>query len=425
MKLNQSFSSRTNTAVTNSTSDLFNLPSLISAGDTTSPLTKSVINYFYSQRQRFYETLTTVTRNIQLLKDDSIRLSAESLRQQHLSQKSQNDINLIKQSKAEIDSYIAGFKFNQDILLQESASVKQKGENLRQTSYDGTLIWKISNVAEKMADAELERQTSIYSPTFYSSPTGYKMRIRLYLQGDENARRTHMSLSFLIMRGRFDTILRWPFDFTVGFCLYDQSGQQRHIINSFRPDTKSDSFQRPKNEMNIDSGISKFFPLPMTLHDHNSYIKDDTMYIKCLIDFGDISKIILPYALSLNPALPHHIQHLIIQPQQQSISPTNPANYNNNDQNYNRFANDTNTTHNTNSIQSYAITTDNNDNNMLRTSREAMNGEKYQQNEDPNLEHILGIPYAPLISLHPDDTLTLTTILNSPSNENSDNDEEM
>ncbi|CAF1268813.1 unnamed protein product [Rotaria sordida] len=52
-------------------------------------------------------------------------------------------------------------------------------------------------------DAQSERQTSIYSPRFYSSPTGYKMRTHLYLYGDGNARRTHISLFFVLMRVDF------------------------------------------------------------------------------------------------------------------------------------------------------------------------------------------------------------------------------
>ncbi|CAF1286001.1 unnamed protein product [Didymodactylos carnosus] len=338
MELIQSRFNGTDMAVRNSASELFNLTSLMSTADTTSVSTNSAINYFYSQLQQLYETLTTVTKNFQPLNEDSIRLSTESLRRQNLLQACQNEINLIKQSKAEIDSYIVGLGPNHEILQHELDSVKQKVEDLQYISYDGTFTWKISNVAENMGDAQSERQTSIYSPAFYSSPTGYKMCIRLYLHGDGNARRTHMSLFFLIMRGPFDAILKWPFNFKVTFCLYDQSGQQRHIIDSFRPDTKSNSFQRPRSEMNIASGIPQFFPLPMILQDDNNYIKDDTMYIKCLIDFGDISKIILPFALSLNPALPHHVQrHMIrvetdrrLQLEQQSTSSTNLTNNNNN-----------------------------------------------------------------------------------------------
>jgi hypothetical protein len=165
---------------------------------------------------------------------------------------------------------------------------------------------------EFLADAQSERQTSIYSPSFYSSPNGYKMRARLYMFGDGNARRTHMSLFFVLMRGEYDAILQFPFNFKITFCLFDQTIQQRHIIDSFRPDTKSNSFQRPRSDMNIASGIPKFLPLTMIQQDNNPYVRDDTMLIKVMVDFGNIPKTLLPYTLSLNPGLPILIQQELI-----------------------------------------------------------------------------------------------------------------
>ncbi|CAF1413211.1 unnamed protein product, partial [Didymodactylos carnosus] len=328
----QVFQSRpdANNLTTTATPGIFDLSSLLSITDSSSS-TVTAINDCYSQLQQMYETLTTLTPCIPTLSEDSIRLSIESLSHKNLLEWCHNEKNQLKQSIVEIDSYNRAVSANQEMLQQEISSVKQKAEDLKSISYDGTLTWKISNVSEKMADAESERQTSIYSPHFYSSPTGYKMRIRLYLHGDGNARRTHMSLFFLLMRGEYDAILKWPFNFKVTFCLFDQSGQQKHIIDSFRPDIKSNSFQRPRSEMNIASGIPKFFPLSMILQDNNDYIKNDIIYIKCIIDFGDISKIILPYALSLNPALPHHVQRNMIQTetdrrlQLQQQQPSTPA----------------------------------------------------------------------------------------------------
>ena len=157
---------------------------------------------------------------------------------------------------------------------------------------------------EFLADAQCERQTSIYSPIFYSSPNGYKMRLRLYLMGDGNARRTHMSIFILLMRGEYDAILQFPFTFKVTFSLVDQTSQQRHILDSFRPDPKSNSFQRPRSDMNIASGIPKFVPLTMVQQDNNPYVRDDTMFIRVLVHFSEIPKTMLPYVLSLNPALP-------------------------------------------------------------------------------------------------------------------------
>ena len=37
-------------------------------------------------------------------------------------------------------------------------------------------------------------------------------------------------LFFVLMRGPNDAILKFPFDYKVTFCLYDQTPQQRHII---------------------------------------------------------------------------------------------------------------------------------------------------------------------------------------------------
>ncbi|CAF3543433.1 unnamed protein product [Rotaria sp. Silwood1] len=139
-------------------------------------------------------------------------------------------------------------------------------------------------------DAQSERQTSIYSPPFYSSPNGYKMRARLYLNGDGNARRTYMSLFFVLMRGLNDPILKFPFNYKVIFCLYDQTSTQRHIIDSFRPDIKSSSFQRLQSDMNIASSIPKFTSLEVVQQGGSPYVRDDTLFIKIMVDFEEIHK---------------------------------------------------------------------------------------------------------------------------------------
>jgi len=83
--------------------------------------------------------------------------------------------------------------------------------------------------------------------------------------------------------------------------------------------------------MNIASGIPKFFPLAMIQQEGNPYVRDDTMFIKIMVDFGDMPKTLLPFALSLNPGLPTQVQQLLIkqeaerraqqQPQQQLQTP--------------------------------------------------------------------------------------------------------
>ncbi|CAF1234435.1 unnamed protein product [Rotaria sp. Silwood1] len=244
--------------------------------------------------QKLYETLHILTGGIETLSDDGQHLSNESLQLQIKLQSLIEDFSQLKLSMEESHSFLEGVKYNQDVLNQDLASLKEKINDMQYVSYDGTFIWKITNFQEKMIDAQSERQTSIYSPPFYSSPIGYKMRARLYLNGDGNARRTHMSLFFVLMRGLNDPILKFPFNYKVTFCLYDQTPAQRHIIDSFRPDIRSNSFQRPRSDMNIASGIPKFFPLAMIEQEGNPYVRDDTMFIKILVDFGDMPKTLLP-----------------------------------------------------------------------------------------------------------------------------------
>jgi hypothetical protein len=138
------------------------------------------------------------------------------------------------------------------------------------------------------------------------------MRARLYLHGDGNARRTHMSLFFVLMRGLNDSTLEFPFKYKVIFCMYDQTPAQRHIIYSLRPDIRSNSFQRPRSAENIAVGIPKFFPLAMIQQEGNPYVLDDTMFIKVMIDVDDIPETLWPYALGLNPGLPTHVQQAMI-----------------------------------------------------------------------------------------------------------------
>ncbi|CAF1047846.1 unnamed protein product [Adineta steineri] len=239
--------------------------------------------------------------------------------EEHLEQLHQHLIaNEPQQTKLSIEEKTVfgvaeGVNENLDLSIRDLTSSEGNISDKQSVSYDGTLIWKIPNVSEKIMDAESERQPSIDSPSFYSRQGGYRMCARLYLNGDGNARKTHMSLFFVLMRGSYDAILKFPFNYKITFCLYDQTPQKRHIIDSFRPDIKSNSFQRPRSEMNIASGIPKFVSLGMIQQEGNPYVRDDTMCIKIMVDFGDMPETLLPYALSLDPELPVHIQQDMIE----------------------------------------------------------------------------------------------------------------
>ncbi|KAG7476821.1 hypothetical protein MATL_G00086950 [Megalops atlanticus] len=162
------------------------------------------------------------------------------------------------------------------------AEMEGRLREMSATTFDGIFVWRISDFTKKRQDAIAGRAPAMFSPAFYTSKYGYKMCLRIYLNGDGTGRGSHLSLFFVVMRGLSDALLKWPFNQKVTLMLLDQSNRE-HIIDAFRPDVTSSSFQRPVSEMNIASGCPLFCPLSK-LDSKNSYIRDDTIFIKAIVD---------------------------------------------------------------------------------------------------------------------------------------------
>ena len=260
------------------------------------------------------KSIDILAEGVSCLHDDNIHLHQNNTQLQNTILEQQNQLGALKSSIEESANLHHSIQMNTTMLESEIETLKQMVKDLMsQSANDGTFMWKITDVSKKISDAAAERQTSVYSPPFFSSPTGYKMCMRLYFNGDGHARRTHLSLFFVLLRGDYDAVLQWPFSHKITFCLYDQTSNQRHIIDSFRPDVKSNSFSRPRSNMNIASGIPKFCQLPVIQQDNNPYVRDDCMFIRCMVDFASRPKEMLPYICSINPAIPADVQREMIQ----------------------------------------------------------------------------------------------------------------
>ena len=159
---------------------------------------------------------------------------------------------------------------------------------LQDTSYNGTFIWKIPEVKRRRDDARLGKTMSLFSAPFYTSRYGYKMRLKLYMNGDGAGKGTHLSFFLQLMKGDYDALLTWPFKQIVTLTLLDQD-KQRDIKEAFQSDPSSSSFKRPINEMNVASGFSKFVALSVLKNP--SYVKDDTMIMKCQVDPTGINNV--------------------------------------------------------------------------------------------------------------------------------------
>lgn len=102
----------------------------------------------------------------------------------------------------------------QQTLAQKDQVLGKLEHSLRlmeEASFDGTFLWKITNVTKRCHESVCGRTVSLFSPAFYTAKYGYKLCLRLYLNGDGSGKKTHLSLFIVIMRGEYDALLPWPF----------------------------------------------------------------------------------------------------------------------------------------------------------------------------------------------------------------------
>lgn len=257
----------------------------------TSPATSSMQPPLISST--FNKHLTDINMKLEILENNHKALVTDIARLQKMNDNFKQENLKYKESNKEYKTICQDLHRTLALTQVSLLTLEERLINQEKLSYNGTLLWKITNVQERIQEAKSGRQTSFYSPPFYTERNGFKMCARIYLNGDGNGRNTHLSLFFVILRGEYDALLKWPFRQKVTFILIDQSSSEskENVYDAFRPDPNSSSFRRPVSEMNIASGLPVFCPLGKLLSDDHEYIKDNTMFIKIIVDTKDLSEI--------------------------------------------------------------------------------------------------------------------------------------
>ncbi|KAG5840983.1 TNF receptor-associated factor 1 [Anguilla anguilla] len=222
------------------------------------------------QRVQVYENIVTVLNR----EVEKTQLTVASLKQQN-----QNNQDMIQHLELKVSEHQQKLAMKDTII----SSLCQRITAQEDVSYNGTFLWRVSDLSRKMNEAASGHRNNLYSPAFYTAQYGFKACMRLYLNGDGVGKGTHISLFFVVMKGEYDALLSWPFKHKVTFFLLDQN-QKEHVIDAFKPDLSSSSFHRPVSDMNVASGRPLFFPLAKLRSPRHAYVKDDTLFIKCIVD---------------------------------------------------------------------------------------------------------------------------------------------
>lgn len=148
--------------------------------------------------------------------------------------------------------------------------------------YNGELIWPIENFSSKLQLAKTDvKHRSIESPPFWTGVSGYKMRLKIFPNGDGEAKDKFLSIFFQIMKGNYDGLLKWPFKNMVTLKIL--GCDKKNLSDCFRGNPRSDSFERPRHGPNRASGCPKFVLLQKLIEQKDVYLRDDTLFVKAVV----------------------------------------------------------------------------------------------------------------------------------------------
>ncbi|XP_003383554.1 PREDICTED: TNF receptor-associated factor 4-like [Amphimedon queenslandica] len=101
-----------------------------------------------------------------------------------------------------------------------------------------------------------------YSPSFYTSPGGYKMMLCVYANGYGKGKGTHLSCYTVLVPGEYDDELGWPFQGEVTVELLNQHEDKNHkkLVIKYDQSTPEDCKKRvTKNKVSDKWGEDQFF----------------------------------------------------------------------------------------------------------------------------------------------------------------------
>ena len=149
-------------------------------------------------------------------------------------------------------------------LLEEVSEIQKVKEKI---------VWKFSEVKQKIFDAEKEKQIVIQSQPFFLERLHYKGFLKL---GKGVGKESHISLFFGIMKGEFDDDLQWPFTGKITITLVNQTGG-KDKISTFQ----LEAIKKPETDEGFASGCIFISQADLKC---GGFIDDDTLFIQCEVN---------------------------------------------------------------------------------------------------------------------------------------------
>ena len=145
--------------------------------------------------------------------------------------------------------------------------------------------WRIPNFNESWQAAKEGSKERLESEPFYTSPHMYKLKMRLYPNGEVTEKKPHLSVYVIIMKGEYDAILPWPFLPQITFTLIDQqedTSKRENFFLSLKADPTMKNFARPVGDQNVEKACGMFVSHGQL--QSRRYIVDNTIFLQVKVE---------------------------------------------------------------------------------------------------------------------------------------------
>ena len=158
-------------------------------------------------------------------------------------------------------------------------------ELLKRTTTISPFTFRMTNYQKHKEDGD-----EFYSAPFYTSPTGYKMCISVYANGNGVGKGSHVSVFSNLMKGDNDDSLTWPFTGSITFELLNQLEDKNYHTGTLNKLPEKNGKRVVKGETGIGHGYSQFIShteLNYNADNNCQYLKDDTLIFRVSVKVPD------------------------------------------------------------------------------------------------------------------------------------------
>lgn len=187
------------------------------------------------------------------------------------------------------------FELRQNVLVLQQVFAQQAKRFLKLESLpeeivarhcNGLYLWRIDNVERHRQSARSGSVTALHSQGFYTSLYGYKICIRINLNGIEKGCNKFVALFVHLMKGDYDEILDWPFNGTITLSILDQEksadGVRKDYTESLEANPNLTAFAKPTTSRNH-KGFGYIEFAPLSVLDEQRYVKNSVLFIRATV----------------------------------------------------------------------------------------------------------------------------------------------